>query len=146
MTKFCARCGKELKPVGLKKGIPRGNRTERGRLDRESPCGNGWAWESIGLFALQWEPQRYLFPVYLRYHYLRRLHCVEGREMYSNQLSYPKCEYADLRQDLRYGHQYAFGEFLPSVCELNCCALPGDSHFRRNRNQAPHQKAVYKTQ
>ena len=41
---------------GLKRGISRGNRAEQGRLDHESPCGNGWTWESIALFALQWEP------------------------------------------------------------------------------------------
>ena len=34
-------------PVGLKKGIPRRSRTEQRRFDNESPCGNGWAWESI---------------------------------------------------------------------------------------------------
>ena len=42
---------------GAKKGISRGNGAEQGRLDDESPCGNGWAWESITLFALRWEPQ-----------------------------------------------------------------------------------------
>ena len=41
---------------GLKRGISRGNRAEQGRLDHESPCGNGWTWESIALFALQWKP------------------------------------------------------------------------------------------
>ena len=46
---------------GVKKGIPRGNRTEQRGLDHESPCGNGWAWESIALFALQWESKRYLY-------------------------------------------------------------------------------------
>ena len=40
-----------------KKGIPRRNRTEQGRFDNESPCGNGWAWESIAFFALQRESQ-----------------------------------------------------------------------------------------
>ena len=34
-------------PAGLKKGILRRNRSEQGRFDNESPCGNGWAWESI---------------------------------------------------------------------------------------------------
>ena len=29
---------------GAKKGISRGNGAEQGRLDDESPCGNGWAW------------------------------------------------------------------------------------------------------
>ena len=47
-------------PVGLKRGLSRGNRTEQGRLDHESPCGNGWAWESIALFTLQREPKWYL--------------------------------------------------------------------------------------
>ena len=42
---------------GAKKRISRGNGAEQGRLDDESPCGNGWAWESITLFALRWEPQ-----------------------------------------------------------------------------------------
>ena len=42
-------------PVGLKRGISRGNRAEQGRFDHESPCGNGWTWESIALFALQWK-------------------------------------------------------------------------------------------
>ena len=46
---------------GVKKGIPRGNRTEQRGLDHESPCGNGWAWESIALFALQRESKRYLY-------------------------------------------------------------------------------------
>ena len=41
---------------GLKRGISRGNRAEQGRLDHESPCGNGWTWGSTALFALQWEP------------------------------------------------------------------------------------------
>lgn len=43
-------------PVGLKRGISRGNRAEQGRLDHKSPCGNGWTWESIKLLALQREP------------------------------------------------------------------------------------------
>ena len=34
-------------PAGLKKGIPQRNRTEQRRFDNESPCGNGWGWESI---------------------------------------------------------------------------------------------------
>ena len=34
-------------PAELKKGILRRNRSEQGRFDNESPCGNGWAWESI---------------------------------------------------------------------------------------------------
>ena len=42
---------------GAKKGIPRRNRTEQGWFDNESPCGNGWAWESIAFFTLQREPQ-----------------------------------------------------------------------------------------
>ena len=41
---------------GLTRGISRGNRAEQGRLDHESPCGNGWTWGSTALFALQWEP------------------------------------------------------------------------------------------
>ena len=48
-------------PVELKKGISRGNGAEQGRFDDESPCGNGWAWESIALFALQREPQWHLY-------------------------------------------------------------------------------------
>ena len=42
---------------GAKKGIPQRNRTEQGRFDNESPCGNGWALESIAFFALQRESQ-----------------------------------------------------------------------------------------
>lgn len=36
---------------------PRRNRTEQGRFDNESPCGNGLARESIAFFALQRESQ-----------------------------------------------------------------------------------------
>ena len=41
--------------VGLKRGYHEETGRSKRRLDHEGPCGNGWTWESIALFALQWE-------------------------------------------------------------------------------------------
>ena len=42
---------------GAKKGDTTKKPDGAGGLDNESPCGNGWAWESIAFFALQRESQ-----------------------------------------------------------------------------------------
>ena len=42
---------------GAKKGIPRRNRSEQGWFNNESPCGNGWAWESNDICIAQALPE-----------------------------------------------------------------------------------------